>query len=298
MSDETTPPTPDEATPIRPIPLELIDEGALPRDRTVLDAAALIELRLSIAASGLRMPIEVFPHPYDPDRYGLLSGYRRLHAFRALLDLTGQERYAAIPAFVRPAADRATLLAAVVEENEIRADLSPWERGNILTGAVRMEIFATVDEAVDRLYPNADRNKRRRLRLLALLVEELDGELVDPESLSLRQCLRLANALTRDFGEVIRVALAETERDATPETQWQVLQPLLREAETTDPIEAGTAAVSRPGRPRRNLTPRRGLNIRRERTNDGYCLHFTGRLATSSLIDTVFDHVEMLFSPA
>jgi ParB family chromosome partitioning protein len=129
-------------------------------------------------------------------------------------------------------------------------------------------------------------------------VEELDGELVDPESLSLRQCLRLANALTRDFGEVIRVALAETERDATPETQWQVLQPLLREAETTDPIEAGTAAVSRPGRPRRNLTPRRGLNIRRERTNDGYCLHFTGRLATSSLIDTVFDHVEMLFSPA
>jgi len=82
--------------PIRLIPLPEIDDTALTRDRTGLDDAALTELRLSIAANGLRQPIEVFPLP-DPVippsgpalRYGLISGLRRLHAFHGLLELTG-----------------------------------------------------------------------------------------------------------------------------------------------------------------------------------------------------------------
>ena len=45
--------------------------------------------------------------------------------------------------------------------------------------------------------------------------------------------------------------------------------------------------MPRPGRPRRTSTPRYGLNIRREKTREGYCLHFTGKLATSDLIDVV-----------
>ena len=46
--------------PIHLIPLAEIDAAALDRDRTRLDEAALTELRLSIATSGLRMPIEVY----------------------------------------------------------------------------------------------------------------------------------------------------------------------------------------------------------------------------------------------
>ena len=46
---------------IHQIPLAEIDAAALDRDRSHLDAAALTELRLSIATSGLRMPIEVYP---------------------------------------------------------------------------------------------------------------------------------------------------------------------------------------------------------------------------------------------
>jgi ParB family chromosome partitioning protein len=277
---------------IQLIPLHAIDETTLPRDRTGLDPDALLELRLSIAASGLRMPVELFPHPHDPDRYGLLSGFRRLHAFRDLLELTGQEKYAAIPALLRPAAALATQLAAVIEENEIRADLSAYERGRIAWSAVRMSLFPTIEEAVEKLYPNANRDKRRQLRALAHLAEELDGELTHPEAFSLRQCLRLAAAVSRGYADLIRHALGES-RLTTAEAQWLVLLPILTEAEKSEP---DPVAVSRGGRPRRTLTPRRGLNIRRERTSQGWALHFTGREATSALLDVVFDEIELMFS--
>jgi ParB family chromosome partitioning protein len=70
------------------LPLAEIDEDSLIRDRTALDADALTELRLSIAVSGLRMPIEVYElaEPRGPHRYGLISGFRRLAAVRALAE--------------------------------------------------------------------------------------------------------------------------------------------------------------------------------------------------------------------
>ena len=42
------------------LPLAEIDEGAMVRDRMVLNGEDMEELRLSIAANGLRLPIEVF----------------------------------------------------------------------------------------------------------------------------------------------------------------------------------------------------------------------------------------------
>ena len=46
-------------TQIQHIPLAEIDEHALPRDRSVIDAAALDELTASIRASGLRQRLGV-----------------------------------------------------------------------------------------------------------------------------------------------------------------------------------------------------------------------------------------------
>ena len=92
-------------TEVTLIPLAAIEAEALPRDRTAVEPEALAELQASILASGLRQPIEVFaaaPEPGDPGpRYGLISGYRRLAAFRALAPGAG-DRFARIPAFVRP----------------------------------------------------------------------------------------------------------------------------------------------------------------------------------------------------
>ncbi|HUF86745.1 MAG TPA: ParB/RepB/Spo0J family partition protein [Thermohalobaculum sp.] len=281
-------------TPVHLVPLAEIDSAALTRDRSGLDADALAELRLSIAASGLRMPVELFPltAPSPPHRYGLISGLRRLHAYSELHALTADPRYAAIPAFLRAPAGQAEALAAMVEENEIRAPLSPWERGRIALLARDRGVFPTIEEAVDKLYPAAPRMKRARLRTVAHLVEELDSILTAPETLSLRQLLRLARALDAGFGEVIRTALEESAL-ADPGTQWQLLRPILTEAEQP-PAEA---PKPRPGRPRRVYRPRPGLTIRRERTRDGYTLHFTGNLATSGMIDDVFDEIERQFAP-
>jgi ParB family chromosome partitioning protein len=283
------------------IPLTEIDASALSRDRAVLDEAALTELRRSIAAGGLRMPVELWPlpeprpAPEGPRRYGLISGYRRLHAFHGLHEMTGDAAYATIPAFLRPARTLAQSLAAMVEENEIRASLSPWERGRIAWLAREQGVFASIEEAVERLYPEANRTKRMRLRTLAQLVEELDGWLTEPERLNQRQCLRLAAALQAGFGEVIRAALEETPRE-TPETQWQAFLPILAEAE--QPATEATSGPRRPDRPRRVLRPRPGLTIRRERTREGYTLHFSGRDATCMMLDDVFDEIERLFAAA
>jgi ParB family chromosome partitioning protein len=285
---------------VHQIALDAIDEGALTRDRAALDEAALLELRLSIAANGLRMPIELFElaRPEPPVRYGLLSGLRRLAAFRAQLEATGQERYRAVPAFIRAPGSLGEALTAMVEENEVRAELSPWERGRIAALAARQEIFPTIEEAVARLYPAADRQKRARLRSLARLVDELDGWLAGPERLNQRQALRLAAACQRGFGHVIRAALEESSADG-PDSQWRLLEPIVLESERLPPDVAvpEPSPFGPPPRPRRVARPRQGLTIRREQTPNGWCLHFTGRLASSDLCDRVFDEIDRLFAP-
>ena len=92
----------------------------------------------SITLHGLRMPIELFgltgDDPAKP-AYGLISGHRRLAAFRHLRDLRKNGDFATIPALLRNPADIAEIYTAMVEENEIRRDLSPWERAAIAVTA-------------------------------------------------------------------------------------------------------------------------------------------------------------------
>ena len=140
----------------------------------------------------------------------------------------------------------------MVEENAIRADLSPWEQGRIAVTARDAGVFPTIEEAVDRLYPAANAVKRTRLRSLARVAEFLDGLLTAPESLSERQLLRLAAALRDGFGEIIEAALRQTTlRD--PASQWAAILPYLVESErirVTDPEpEAPTTRNPRPPPP-------------------------------------------------
>ncbi len=284
---------------IHQIPIAVIEDDALTRDRTGLDAEPMMELRTSIAAHGLRCPIEVFPmeRPHGERTYGLLSGFRRINAYRALLELTKQERYTTIAAIVRERTDLASSLTAMVEENEIRADISPFERGLIAVRARNQGAFGSIEEAIDGLYPEATSQKRSRLRTLARVAEEVDGLMTAPERLSENQLLRLAGAFRAGFGDVIAAAINESSL-TDPETQWALLLPILGEAER-DPaaIAGGGGGAVRSGRPRRVLTLRRGLTIRREMARDGYILRFTGREASSPLMDRVMDEIEMIFTP-
>jgi ParB family chromosome partitioning protein len=280
---------------VRPIPLAEIDAAALTRDRTGLDPEPLAELQLSIATSGLRQPIEVFPlaEPSGPHRYGLLSGYRRLLAFRSLHAETGQDRWAAVPAFVRARTSLATALAAMVEENEIRAGLSAFERGLICVRARDQGAFASVEQAVEALDPTASRVKRHRLRALAHFAEEMQGHFAAPETLPESKCFRIARAIDAGFGELLRTALEESSL-TDPGHQWTLVQPILEEAEAHARAPERSATS---GRPRRILRPRYALTVRREHTRDGWSLHFTGREATGAMIDLVLDEIERMYSP-
>lgn len=286
--------------PIHLVPLAEIDDAALPRDRTALDPEALRELRDSILASGLRMPVELFElaEPYQGRRYGILSGFRRIAAFREL-DAIGIHHHDRVPAFLRAPADNAAAFAAMVEENEIRAGLSPWERARVTLVAVRSGAFATIDAAIDALFPAAGAVKRARLRAAAAVVDLLEYTLAAPETLSERRLLRIAAAVTNGFGSIIDDAVRQT-RSRQPESQWQAILPYLVESErqtATDP-EPDPDRQSRGGRPRRFLRIRPQLVIRREATRDGYILRFTGREATGGLMDDILDEIERLFSVA
>ena len=285
--------------PILQIPLEAIAEDALARDRAGLDPDAQHELTGSIVRSGLRMPIEVYrrPNPEGERLYGLISGYRRLMAFRELhAHARDKTLWPTIPAFVRTPADVAEAITAMVEENAIRAEVSPWEQAMVAITAVDDGVFETVDAAFDTLYRNLHREKRRRLRVIAQLIETLDGELTAPETWSMRRLLRLGAAANRGFGPVMQHALSES-RQKDADHQWRLLLPILTESEDPDiPAPRQTPAGTRPRRT--FVAPLQALRIRREQTRDGWCLHFTGRDARGEFIDTVFDYIEDWLSPA
>jgi ParB family chromosome partitioning protein len=277
------------------VPLPEIDEAAFTRDRTALDPDAQHELELSIAASGLRQPVELltFSEPRAGRPYGLISGYRRLIALRALHERTGYERFSTIPAFIRGSTTLPAAIAAMVEENEIRAGLSPFERGLVCVTARNQGAFISIEEAVEKLYPNAGRVKRLRLRALAHFAEEMDGQFTAPQKLKQEHAFRIARAIDAGFGDLIRTALEESSvKD--PDHQWDLIQPILAEAEE---LAKKPERSERPGRPRRILRPRHSLTIRRERTRDGWCLHFTGRESTGAMIDLVLDEIERMYSP-
>ena len=276
---------------IRLIPLAAIAADSLPRDRSHLDPVALAELTASIRATGLRTPIEIhaLPASLAGPSFGLISGARRLAAFRALnAAAPADASWQSIPAAIRHVTGRAELLRLMVEENDARADIAPWDQARIAVAAVP-EPFATIDAAVAGLYPSADRQRRARIRAVAEVVSSLAAVLIAPETLSLRKLERLAAATRGGFSTLIDGALRQS-KAATAAAQWEVLESILREAETES--RSPLSPDPRPGRPRRMVKARPDLWIRRELTREGWSLRFTGPAATGALIEEIMDAVE------
>ncbi len=282
--------------PILDIPLSAIAMDALPRDRSTLDDAALVELQASIAETGLRQPIEVWKltTPSDGQVYGLISGLRRLTVHQNLNRLR-PSAFTTIPAFLRSPASVAAAMAAMVAENEIRCDVSPWDKGRILVQSVAEGIFDTIEAAARGLHPTMYRQKRLLIRTYAGVVEELDGKITTPELLTHSQLVRLASALRGGLIPVLHQILKEQMGQSLP-TQWEALLPTLCEADRNDPEHPATP--TRPARPRRLLELRQGLMIRRELARDGWLLRFSGDEARKgALMDDVMAYVERMFQP-
>ena len=283
--------------PIIHLALDAIDATALPRDRTTLNPAAMDDLTASIAAGGLRQPIEVWQlsTPDAPLTHGLIAGFRRLQAHHRLHALRRDGSFATIAAFLRTPASLPQALAAMVEENEIRAEVSPWDKARLLVEVTAQGLFPTIDAALAEIHANTTKQKRARLRAAVQVVEELEGLITTPDRLTENRLSRLASALRGGFVDLIQHILQET-RGQSLESQWSALSQTLAEADRGE--EEIPATHTTPARPRRMLHLPQGLIIRREMTMSGYALRFSGPEAKKrGMMDDVMDAVERLFMP-
>ncbi|GHF06149.1 chromosome partitioning protein ParB [Aliiroseovarius zhejiangensis] len=278
------------------VPLDQIDSDDMVRDRITMDEADMDELRASIRQNGLRLPVELYEliEPNEGRKYGIISGYRRVLAMRGLLAATGDQKYASIKALIKLPDTLPAAFVAMVEENEVRADLSHFERGRIAAISAQSGIFDTLEDAVNQLFSAASKAKRSKVRSFALVFEALGDMLTFPESLSERQGLRLASALRAGAETEIRNLLAEAQI-ADAEDEWAVLESVIEQH------EGSGRDKSRGGRPklpsaRRERGPEvatsTGFILRREVDSRGYSIRFEGRKVDAEMVDAIIREVE------
>lgn len=286
----------DKGLIARELPLHEITADALTRDRMNLDGPEMEELINSIARTGLRLPIEVFAtaNPDAAGKYALISGFRRLAAYRHLNTMTGGEKYTTIPCFIRDPGSIAETLVAMVEENEIRVGLSQYERGRAAAIAVQDGVFNSVDEAVATLFQNASKAKRSKIRSFALVHEELGDMLRFATQLNERQCLRLATALRGGQAGQIRDAL-EAQEVRGPEEEWAVMLPSIEAAEGTapDPARGGRPKAQKPAIGGA-VALANGISMQKISGPNGYAIRLQGRAVDSDLVDQVMDQIRYM----
>ena len=178
-----------EGRMVRKLPIARIDVNHLNRDRMVLDAEEMAVLKASISARGQQTPIEVLQ--LSSGRFGLISGLRRL---RALQELGAAEALA----FVRKPEGAEASYVAMVEENEIRAGLSFYERANIAVQAVGAGVYPEAKAAVKGLFANVTPAKRSKILRFVVLRQTLGKHLAFPAAIPEKLGLALAAAIEED----------------------------------------------------------------------------------------------------
>ncbi|WP_300064247.1 ParB N-terminal domain-containing protein [uncultured Roseobacter sp.] len=187
------------------LPLTAVEAGHLVRDRIAADAEEMEVLKDSLRDRGQQTPIEVVE--LAPGRYGLISGWRRLAALEAL-SAENAEAFGTVQALVRAPEGAAEAYRAMVEENEIRADLSFYERARIAVQATERGVYPDVRAAVRSLFAAARAPKRSKILTFTALVEALDAVLRFPTAIPEKLGLPLATALQADPAFARRLAQA------------------------------------------------------------------------------------------
>lgn len=228
------------------LPLSVIDIAHLVRDRMVQDEDEMEALMASLEARGQQTPIEVvrLPQPKGAMTHGLISGWRRLTALNRLYDRTKDSRFAAARALVIAPASASDAYVAMVEENEIRVNLSFYERARIAARAVEEGVYPDARAALRALYGSVARSKRSKIGSFMALVAALDPVLRHPTAISERLGLALVKALEADAGLADR--LAARLRAAAPETAAEELRILAEAAVPPTAAPAAPAPVSEP----------------------------------------------------
>ncbi|MEL6700073.1 MAG: ParB N-terminal domain-containing protein [Pseudomonadota bacterium] len=202
----------DEGRLVQKIPLDRVVADHLIRDRMGADPTEMAALVDSLRRRGQQTPIEVVD--LGGERYGLVSGWRRLHALRDLANAGGTETVLA--RIIAPGTE-AEAYVAMVEENEIRVGLSYYERARIVLRAEEAGIYPTRKAALQGLFANVSRAKRSKIGSFITVVEALDDHLRFPTEIGERLGLQLAKALEAGQGEDLQAVLATPAPDADHE---------------------------------------------------------------------------------
>jgi ParB family transcriptional regulator, chromosome partitioning protein len=198
--------------------LDVIDERHLVRDRLEQNEEEMESLVESLRARGQQMPVEVvaLPDAAGGRTHGLISGWRRLTALKRLYKETSDPKFAKVRAMVITPDTAQDAYVAMVEENEIRVNLSHYERARIAVRAMKEEVYPTQRAALQGLFANATRSKRSKIGTFMMLVDAFDATLWYPSAISEKLGLALARQMVRDpgFADALKERLKETPRDS------------------------------------------------------------------------------------
>lgn len=212
----------EEGRMVLSVPLESIVTDHLARDRIAAEGEDMQSLRDSLRARGQQTPIEVMR--LEGGRYGLISGWRRCLALRQLFEEASDERFATVLVLLRRPEQTQDAYLAMVEENEIRADLSHYERARIVVKAVEQGVFVDDRSALRGLFGAASRSKRSKIGSFLSVVRALDSTLRHPQALGERLGLALAKALEMPGTTERLVEALEAQACDSAETEQSVLQ--------------------------------------------------------------------------
>ena len=191
------------------IPLADVRVSKLVRDRSQRLNPEVEDLMASLRAVGLSNPIRVERLP--DGGYELVEGWRRLTAFRALLEQTGEDRWARIPAsFVPPGETVESLYRRMVDENLVRKDISWAEMARLARAYAEDGVGGCddLDQAVNHLFASANPQKRSYIRRFAALLGRLEKYLEHPEAIPRALGLSLANRLEQDPAVITKIVAA------------------------------------------------------------------------------------------
>lgn len=220
------------------IPVGQVQASKLIRDRSARGDAELEDLKASIKALGLSNPIRV--EQVGEGRYELVQGWRRLAAYRALLEETGDDAYARIPAGLMAKGETLEgLYRRMVDENMVRKDISWAEMANLARAYAEDEATGCrdLDQAVNVLFASANPQKRSYVRRFAFLMRAMESALAHATAIPRALGLSVANRIENEAGAAQTLARALA---AMPErTADQELAILRRFAEGAEQGGAG-----------------------------------------------------------
>jgi ParB/RepB/Spo0J family partition protein len=210
------------------LPLDAIEANHLVRDRVAVDEDDMASLTDSLRDRGQQTPIEVVD--LGRGRYGLISGWRRLMALQALhAEAPEDARFAHILALVRSPDGAPDAYRAMVEENELRANLSFYERAQIAVKAAEEGVYESPKHAVQSLFSSVRRAKRSKILSFTELVV-LDDHLSFPSAIPEKLGLALVGAMREEpaITDRLTTALGQAGPFKDAASERAVLEQILR----------------------------------------------------------------------